>query len=509
MERSLSSPLPKLGFIGWLGIIIAGISCIIVYRRYFSPISEIPGPFLASFSRLWHLARLLEGNQNTALIALHDKHGHFVRIAHNEVSVSHPDAVRKILLAPLHKGSWYSIIAFPDRRYQNPMSTTDPKKKVERSRNLAAGYSIANLLQSEGAVDRNIGLLCGWLDKAADARAPVHLDQLFAYATNDNAGEFVLSQSFGFLERGADIGGTIKNSLAHNAYVAIMGFYGWVHTVLIGNPLVTWLGVLPLGHIIDSSARHIKEREHNEDARFDLMSHWLKALRENPDRMTVYDVHSAVYNNLAAGADTVAGGLQSFVYHTIRHPDAWRRCREEIAAAGLDGSGHVISFSDAQKLPYLQACITEALRIFSPAPMGLPRVVGPEGLTIGGQTFPRGTTVSVSAHVIHASKEIWGPTAREFRPERWLSSSAEDDRANNKMQRYWIPFGAGYASCPGQNIARIQLSKIAATLVRDYDIRQKDPRQDWTYKAYFTVVPRGWPVIVKKSSENDDGLKRA
>lgn len=29
--------------------------------------------------------------------------GHFVRVSHNEVSVSHPDAVKKILLAPLPK----------------------------------------------------------------------------------------------------------------------------------------------------------------------------------------------------------------------------------------------------------------------------------------------------------------------------------------------------------------------------------------------------------------------
>ncbi|ETS75610.1 hypothetical protein PFICI_12554 [Pestalotiopsis fici W106-1] len=364
-----------------------------------------------------------------------------------------------------------------------------------------ATYSISNLLQSEAAINQNIELLCGWLDKAADEQKEVDLAQLFTFATNDNVGEFVFSRSFGFLEKGVDIGNTIENSLAHNAYVAIIGFYGWVHTMLIGNPLVTWLGILPYGHIFDSAMRYAKEREANPDARFDLINHWLKALRENPDRMSIFDVHSAAMNNIAAGSDTVATGLQSFVYHMIRHRDAWQRCREELQAASLATNDPIISFNDAQKLSYLQACITEALRIFSPTPMGLPRVVGKGGLTIGDQTFPKGTILSVNNHVIHASKEIWGQTAREFRPERWLSAEGA------KMQKYWIPFGAGYASCPGQNIARIQISKISATLVRDYDIRQKDPSQDWTYKAYFTVAPRGWPVIIQKSSENDKVLK--
>jgi cytochrome P450 len=47
----------------------------------------------------------------------------------------------------------------------------------------------------------------------------------------------------------------------------------------------------------------------------------------------------------------------------------------------------------------------------------------------------------------------------------------------------------GYASCPGQNIARIELSKICATLVREYDIRQVDHEQEWTWKANYTVTP--------------------
>jgi cytochrome P450 len=272
-----------------------------------------------------------------------------------------------------------------------------------------------------------------------------------------------------------------------------MGFYGWVHTVLIGNPFVTWLDIMPYGHIMDTAMKSVKELQGNHDARFDMMSHWLRALEENPDHMNIRDVHSAAFNNIAAGADTVACGLQTFVYHMIRDPASWQRVRDEIRVAGLGDCATSISFADAQKLPYLQACITEALRLFPPAPMGLPRVVGPEGLTIGDQSFAKGTTVSISTHVIHSAKGTWGPTVKEFRPERWLSESAA------KLQKYWIPFGAGYASCPGQNVARIQLSKIAATLVRQYDIRQVDPEQSWKYKAYFTVVPYDWPVYVSRA----------
>lgn len=59
-------------------------------------------------------------------------------------------------------------------------------------------------------------------------------------------------------------------------------------------------------------------------------------------------------------------------------------------------------------------------------------------------------------------------------------------------------FGIGYMSCPGQNIAKIELSKITATIIRDFDIRQVYPSQEWQWKAYFTVAPHSWPCLVEK-----------
>lgn len=47
----------------------------IIWRRYLHPLSDIPGPWLASFSRLWHIRHIWVGDQNTRLIALHEKYG--------------------------------------------------------------------------------------------------------------------------------------------------------------------------------------------------------------------------------------------------------------------------------------------------------------------------------------------------------------------------------------------------------------------------------------------------
>lgn len=100
-------PLPVLQmlfspFVGATALAVLIIT-LLIYRRYFSPLSGIPGPFFASFSRLWHLHVTYLGNQNEKLAEAHKHYGPFVRLANNEISVSHPDAIRKVLLAPLEK----------------------------------------------------------------------------------------------------------------------------------------------------------------------------------------------------------------------------------------------------------------------------------------------------------------------------------------------------------------------------------------------------------------------
>ncbi|KAB5566561.1 benzoate 4-monooxygenase cytochrome P450 [Coniochaeta sp. 2T2.1] len=471
------------------GLLAVALLTLCIYRRYFSPISDIPGPFVASLTRLWHVRHILKGDQNLELIRLHDKHGHFVRIAPNEVSVSHPDAVKKILAAPLRKGGWYKVIAFPDGRFENPMSATDPAVKNELSRHLAPAYTLPNLLRSEDKINNVVSLLFNWLDKFSASGEPVDLDKFFTFTTSDVIGEVVFSKQFGFLREGRDIDNTIANSHPQAAYVSVAGFFRWFHVLFLSNPFITWLGITPWGHLINTAMAAIEERQGNPDAAFDALAHWLRALDTNP-RMELHEVHSAAFNAVAAGNETVAAALQAFVYFMIRHPNAWQRARAEVDEAGIQG---LASFADAQRLPFLQACIKEAMRVFGPASMGLPRVAPKGGLTIGDRTLPEGTIVSLSIWVIHHSKEIWGPDTREFNPDRWFREDAAG------LEKYFIPWGMGYASCPGQNIAKIELSKICAMLVRDYDIRQVDPEQEWTWKANFTVTPENWPCYVNKT----------
>lgn len=55
--------------------IIVAVVSVAIWRKYMCSISDVPGPFLASFTRLWHLFAISAGDQNMRMIQLHDELG--------------------------------------------------------------------------------------------------------------------------------------------------------------------------------------------------------------------------------------------------------------------------------------------------------------------------------------------------------------------------------------------------------------------------------------------------
>ena len=207
-------------------------------------------------------------------------------------------------------------------------------------------------------MNESIELLKRRLCELGEKRTPVHFNEWFNYLAFDIVGEVLFSAPFGFLESGMDIGGSIANSRVLTFYITLAGFFQRIHRATLGNPLVSDLKLMPTQHIFDTSLRAIETRLKNPDARKDMLAIWMKQLAENPDKMEERELFGCVNMTVGAGADTVSASLQAFFYNMIRKPEYINRLRLEIAAAGLSDS--VISYTDASKLVFLQACVSSA-----------------------------------------------------------------------------------------------------------------------------------------------------
>lgn len=86
----------------------------------------------------------------------------------------------------------------------------------------------------------------------------------------------------------------------------------------------------------------------------------------------------------------------------------------------------------AHKLPYLDCCIKEALRMTPAIGIPLERVVPAEGIELCGRYFPGGTVLGINAWVVHRDQKLYGTDADLWRPGRWIEAT-EDQR--KEMER--------------------------------------------------------------------------
>ncbi|KAI3390560.1 hypothetical protein diail_9200, partial [Diaporthe ilicicola] len=471
--RITGMTLATVGSSGAIFVVFAWFLGSCIWYRYFSPISDIPGPILASFSRLWLIRTLRRGKGAIELADLHEKYGPFVRISPWEVSVCHPDTVKKLYLRPLRKGTFYEFATYPDWRFQNPMSEPDPKRKVQRSKTFAAGFAQSNLLRSEEAISTTISKLLDHMDRYERRKDPMDLDKFFTYTAFDVVGEVLCSKPFGFLEEGKDVNNAIATNFSFQELVTWASHLRELHYIAV-NPIMTWLRLTPASWLGETAFAAVKDRMARPGKNFDMLDHWLKYVNENPDKATMREIMAQATNVVGAGSDTTSCLLQSVFYHLLRNPRTLKKARAEVTQ--IQDDNRVLPFSEVRDLPYLKACIDEALRIHPPIPMPLPRLTPKGGLEINGRLFPEGITLSSSPWVLHHSRALWGDDVKEFLPERWL----DDDRP--KLESHFMPFGAGHTLCPGKNLAYIEALKITATILHDYELKLVHPEKEWQCK---------------------------
>lgn len=151
---------------------------------------------------------------------------------------------------------------------------------------------------------------------------------------------------------------------------------------------------------------------------------------------------------LGAGSDTTAITMRATLKYIIGNARVYNKVMGEIThAVEEEGLQWPITYADACKLEYFQACLKEALRLHSAVPWTLPRVVPAGGTVLCGHFFPAGTEVAMSPFVVHRRSEAFGPDAREYKPERWLRVDAS---MKKEMERNLLTFGAGARVCIGE-----------------------------------------------------------
>ncbi|RMZ80495.1 hypothetical protein DV736_g6662, partial [Chaetothyriales sp. CBS 134916] len=453
---------PGVAVLSLLMILLAMEVIWIIYARKFHPLAGIPGPWLASVSRLWVILKLHGGDMDIQQRQLHKTYGYLVRIAPNEIACSDPEAIQKLYRAqnPLTKTDFYPV--WGSRvisKYPDNFSGVDERLHSQRRRIVNHVYSLSNVLQSEARIDRCTLILVDMFTRIAQNTDICDLGTWLQWYTFDVIGELFFGRMFGFLEKEEDHQmwiASLDDLMRGFCIVAVAPTY--MRAIIFMSSLFdqTMRRALRGAATIVSAARKaVNDREAdlsvNDEGKVqqDLLQQLLHIHHEKGERVDfgIHEVQQESYVALLAGSDTTAIAFRSVFYYLMKHRDVCRRLQAEIDSAAAWGNlSYPVQYAEAIKLPFLCACIKEALRVHPSVALTMPRLTPPGGMELNGKYIPEGYRVGVNAAVVHFDRRIFGPDADEYRPSRWLEPSAAA-----RMEKYMIHFGGGTRTCIGKS----------------------------------------------------------
>ena len=126
----------------------------------------------------------------------------------------------------------------------------------------------------------------------------------------------------------------------------------------------------------------------------------------------------------------------------LKNPETLRKAQDEVDR--VIGK-RPITYKDISKLPYIEACMRESLRMWPTAPgftiKSLPGETG--SIILGGQyAVPSGAPIFCVLPAIGRDHEVFGSDADQFIPKRMQAESFEKLPSNA-----WKPFGNGVRGC--------------------------------------------------------------
>ncbi|CAN9339383.1 unnamed protein product [Alternaria alternata] len=194
-----------------------------------------------------------------------------------------------------------------------------------------------------------------------------------------------------------------------------------------------------------------------------------------------------------AGYQTTATTLASTFYHVLRYTNTYITLCAEIRSTFTSEAD--ITGERLARLPFLNACIRETLRLLPPANGKTAQRTAPS-CTIAGTYIPAGTIVSADLYTIQRSSQYFNDPA-SFRPERWLEGAEENgfDGDNRSASR---PFLIGSRACIGRHMAQQSIRLIMARLLWRYDFELLD--RDgfiWERDAGSSLIYTDYTLLVK------------
>lgn len=363
----------------------------VVRDLFINPLTKYPGPWFAGASRIPQLYHTFKGDLIHWVTSLHVAYGDVVRVAPDELSYASGDAWKGIY----GHAAVGKKVTEKDTRFYGPSFNGAPDiirangpDHSRFRRNFSHAFSDRALRDQQSLICNYVDMLVETLKAKIkkDSKEKVNMVRMFNLTTFDIMGDLTFGDSLDLLLGTGDTNwvSAVFSSMKTNALRRLGRYWPWT-AFIAQNFIPRVLKQQAIAHYKASQARVDKRIDHNPDLKKPDI--WGIVMNQKEDlRLSRTEMYANSQVFMVAGTETTATTLSGLLYNLLMKPETMDKIVEEILDTFEKDSD--IEMRPLEHMKYLNACIEEALRVYPPVPVGLPRITPDDGLLICGKHVP-------------------------------------------------------------------------------------------------------------------------
>ncbi|KDP28926.1 hypothetical protein JCGZ_14697 [Jatropha curcas] len=204
----------------------------------------------------------------------------------------------------------------------------------------------------------------------------------------------------------------------------------------------------------------------------DMMDALIDVEDENGRKLSEEEIVDVLLMYLNAGHES-SGHITMWATILLQeHPEFLQKAKEEqeeiIKRRPPTQKG--LTLNEVREMKYLSKVIDETLRLITFSLTVFREAKA--NINLNGYIIPKGWKVLVWFRSVHLDPEIY-PNPKEFNPSRW----------DNRIVKAgtFLPFGAGSRMCPGNDLAKLEISIFLHHFLLNYQLQRLNPECSLMY----------------------------
>ncbi|WJX27606.1 Ent-kaurenoic acid oxidase 1 [Trifolium repens] len=242
--------------------------------------------------------------------------------------------------------------------------------------------------------------------------------------------------------------------------------------------------------IVDKRRNERKEKLLPGQKAKDMMDSLIDVEDENGRKLGDDEIIDIMLMYLNAGHES-SGHITMWATNFLQgHPNIFRKAKEEqeeiLRRRPPTQKG--LKLEEVRQMEYLSKVIDETMRLITIALMVFREAKS--DVNINGYLIPKGWKVLVWFRSVHLNPEIY-PNPKEFNPDRW-----------NEVHKVgeFLPFGVGTRLCPGNDLAKLEISVFLHHFLLNYEMEQLNPKSPVRFLPHTRPVDNCLARIKKRSA---------